>query len=191
MVDVVDQATRSRMMAGIQGKNTKPEILIRKALHARGFRYSLHAKGLPGKPDIVMPKWRVVIFVHGCFWHLHGCALSKFPTNNAEFWEEKLTRNQSRDAVNQQEIAALGWRTIVIWECATRGKTALLNFPHLIDTLAAWIRNQAESGYLELGMPNSKSLNTPHATNPDDIQADRSLRRSGGARRGVLRPKQR
>lgn len=176
-------------MAGIQGKNTKPEILLRKALHANGFRYSLHAKGLPGKPDIVMPKWRVVIFVHGCFWHLHGCALSKLPANNAEFWKEKLTRNQRRDSVNQQEVAALGWRTIVVWECATRGKTALLNFPHLIDMLAAWIRNQAESDYLELGMPNSKLLNTPHATNPDDVQADRSIRRSGRVGRRILLPK--
>ena len=185
MVDVVDKATRSRMMSGIQGKNTKPEVLIRKALHAKGFRYSLHAKDLPGKPDIVMPKWRVAIFVHGCFWHVHGCALSKMPANNAEFWEAKLTSNQHRDSTNKHELTALGWRTVVVWECATRGKTARLNFPHLIDRLAVWIRNQAESGYLELGMPNSEPPNTPQATNPDDIQADRPIRRTRGTGRGI------
>jgi DNA mismatch endonuclease (patch repair protein) len=154
MVDVVDKATRSRMMAGIQGKNTKPEVLIRKALHAKGFRYSLHAKGLPGKPDIVMPKWRVVIFVHGCFWHVHGCALSKMPAT-------KLGNNRQRDALAKQQVANLGWRVITIWECATRGKAARLNFPRLIDELAHWIHNQAKSVYLELGSPDPLLLPTP------------------------------
>ena len=94
MPDIVDTVTRSRMMAGIQSKNTRPEIIVRKALHARGFRYSLHSKSLPGKPDIVMPKWKVVIFVHGCFWHWHGCRLSKLPASNPDFWSAKLAGNQ-------------------------------------------------------------------------------------------------
>ena len=140
MIDVVDQATRSRMMSGIRSQHTKPEITIRKALHARGFRYSLHPKGLPGKPDIVMPKWKVVIFVHGCFWHRHGCHFSKMPSNNAEFWERKLSGNQLRDARVKQALADLGWRSATIWECATRGRAALISLPDLVDNLERWIR---------------------------------------------------
>lgn len=150
MTDVVDKATRSRMMAGIRSKNTKPETIIRKGLHARGFRYSLHPKNLPGKPDIVMPKWRVAIFIHGCFWHRHGCSLSKMPANNAAFWNSKLTANKSRDASMKQQLIEAGWRTATVWECATRGKFATENLPYLLDRLAAWIRNQAESGTLEI-----------------------------------------
>ena len=180
MVDVVDNATLSRMMSGIQGKNTKPEVLVRKALHAKGFRYSLHHKDLPGKPDIVMPRWRVAIFVHGCFWHLHGCSLSKMPSNNAEFWASKLGGNRRRDALVQQQLANLGWRTVTIWECATRGKVAKTNLPVLIDKLAAWIHNQAKSDHLELGAPNFLSLQTLQANHTNDIQADRPIRRPGG-----------
>ncbi len=129
MADVVDAATRSRMMSGIQSKDTKPELLIRKALHAKGFRYSLHPKRLPGKPDIVMPRWRVVIFTHGCFWHWHGCHLSKLPASNTDFWQKKLMGNQLRDEHVKQELVRLGWRIVTIWECATRGKAALTNLP--------------------------------------------------------------
>jgi DNA mismatch endonuclease, patch repair protein len=150
MADVVDTATRSRMMAGIQSKNTKPETLIRKALHARGFRYSLHPKRLPGKPDIVMPKWRVVIFVHGCFWHRHGCSLSKMPTTNIAFWESKLAANQRRDSLVKQQLAGAGWRVATVWECATRGKTAVSDLPALLDMLAVWIRDLAKFPTLEL-----------------------------------------
>lgn len=185
MVDVVDQATRSRMMAGIQGKNTKPEILIRKALHARGFRYSLHHKGLPSKPDIVMPKWRAAIFVHGCFWHMHGCPLSKLPSNNAEFWLAKLTSNQRRDINVNQQLQAMGWRTVTIWECATRGKAAMANLPLLMDRLADWLRNQAKSNYLELGAPDSPTPPVRLATKTNDIQVDRPIRRTRGTRGGV------
>jgi DNA mismatch endonuclease, patch repair protein len=151
MADIVDAATRSRMMSGIQSKNTKPEILIRKALHARGFRYSLHSKQLPGKPDIVMPKWRVVIFVHGCFWHWHGCPLSKLPTSNTDFWQQKLTANQRRDEQVKQELVKQGWRTATVWECATRGKAALAGFDGLITALDNWIRYQAKSTTFEFG----------------------------------------
>ena len=144
MADVVDAATRSRMMAGIQSKNTKPETLIRKALHARGFRYSLHPKRLPGKPDIVMPKWRVVIFVHGCFWHRHGCSLSKMPTTNVAFWEAKLAANQRRDTLSKQQLAEAGWRVATVWECSTRSKAAAQNLPVLLDDLGRWIRDRPE-----------------------------------------------
>jgi len=145
MTDVVDAATRSRMMAGIQSRNTKPETIIRKGLHARGFRYSLHPKGMPGKPDIVMPRWHVVIFVHGCFWHRHGCHLSKMPTSNQAFWETKLAANQRRDALVKQQLAEVGWRVATVWECATRGKDAIEKFSTLLDDLANWIRNRSEA----------------------------------------------
>ena len=158
MADVVDAATRSRMMAGIQSKNTKPETIIRKGLHAKGFRYSLHPKGLSGRPDIVMPKWRVVIFVHGCFWHRHGCSLSKTPTTNVAFWDTKLAANQRRDALVKQQLTAQGWRVATVWECATRGKTALNNLPTLLEMLAVWIRDLAKSPTLELAASSFPAL---------------------------------
>ncbi len=120
MADVVDPATRSRMMSGIRGKNTKPELLIRKALHARGFRYRLHCD-LPGKPDICLPKHRAVIFVHGCFWHGHGCHLFKWPSTRPEFWRAKIERNCEVDRAAEERLAAAGWRVATIWECAIKG----------------------------------------------------------------------
>lgn len=158
MADVVDEATRSRMMAGIQSKNTKPETIIRKGLHARGFRYSLHPKGLPGKPDIVMPKWRVAIFVHGCFWHRHGCSLSKMPASNTAFWDSKLSRNQLRDEHVKQQLANTGWRIATVWECATRGKHAIKHLPDLLDRLALWIRDPEKSPTLEIAATNLLAL---------------------------------
>ena len=150
MADVVDKAKRSRMMAGIQSKNTKPETIIRKALHARGFRYSLHPKGLPGKPDIVMPKWRVAIFVHGCFWHRHGCSLFKIPATNRDFWDSKLFKNQLRDELVKQQLADAGWRIATIWECATKGKRATDHLPALLDRLELWIRDREKVSTLEI-----------------------------------------
>ncbi|MHB1198754.1 MAG: very short patch repair endonuclease [Polaromonas sp.] len=168
MPDIVDAATRSRMMAGIQSKNTKPETIIRKGLHARGFRYSLHPKGIPGKPDIVMRKWRVVIFVHGCFWHRHGCYLSKIPTTNAAFWDSKLAANQRRDNLVKQQLAGAGWRIATVWECAIRGKYAIENLPLLLDRLTLWIRSQAESLNLEIAAPDllapTRSANASNKT---------------------------
>lgn len=118
MADVVDRTTRSRMMAGIRGKDTKPELLVRKALHAFGLRYRLHVKDLPGKPDLVFPKHRAVVFVNGCFWHRHhGCKLATVPKSNAEFWEQKLEANRKRDLLHVQQLRALGWRVFTIWEC--------------------------------------------------------------------------
>lgn len=158
MADVVDKATRSRMMAGIQSKNTKPETIIRKGLHARGFRYSLHPKGLPGKPDIVMPKWRVAIFVHGCFWHRHGCFLSKMPATNTDFWDSKLSKNQHRDEIVKQQLADAGWRIASVWECATRGKHATENLPALLDRLELWIRDIEKLPTLEIADNNLLAL---------------------------------
>ena len=137
MADVVDAATRSRMMSGIRGKNTKPELMIRKALHARGFRYRLHCD-LPGKPDICLPKHRAVIFVHGCFWHGHGCHLFKKPTTRTDFWLGKIARNQQVDATAHESLRVDGWRVATVWECALKGRTRL-NFDEAIDTLSAWL----------------------------------------------------
>ena len=125
MADVVTTAKRSEMMAGIKGKNTKPEITIRKALHRMGFRYKLHDKTLPGKPDLVFPKYNAVIEINGCFWHLHNCHLFKWPGSRKEFWEEKLTKNKERDQRNREELKAKDWRLLVVWECSIKGKSKL------------------------------------------------------------------
>ncbi|MEE4959714.1 very short patch repair endonuclease [Pseudomonas alliivorans] len=147
MTDVVDTATRSRMMSGIRGKNTSPELLIRKALHSKGFRFRIHAKHLPGKPDLVLPKYNAAIFVHGCFWHGHNCRFFKTPATRPEFWIEKIGKNQARDLVQLAALQALGWRVLVIWECAVRSmkkqKTMLL-----IDVITDWLVNGSE--YLQL-----------------------------------------
>ena len=138
MADVVDAGTRSRMMSGIRGKNTKPELMIRKALHARGFRYRLHCD-LPGKPDICLPKHRAVIFVHGCFWHGHGCHLFKWPKTREEFWKAKIERNREVDARSMEALVKAGWRVATVWECALKGREATRSFDEVTDLLAHWI----------------------------------------------------
>ena len=133
-MDVVDQATRSRMMSGIRGKNTKPELIVRSFLHREGFRFRLHTK-LPGKPDLVLRKYHAAVFVHGCFWHRHqGCRFTTTPANNALSWQEKFTDNVRRDAKVKQQLEALGWRVLVVWSCE-------LNIPSLQE-LARKIRPQ-------------------------------------------------
>lgn len=120
MADIVAPEVRSRMMSGIRAKNTKPEMLIRCGLHALGFRFLLHYKRLPGKPDLVFPKYRAVIFVNGCFWHGHECAMFKWPKSRKAFWRAKIQRNQARDALVKAQLDALGWGHLTIWECALR-----------------------------------------------------------------------
>lgn len=118
MADVHSQETRSYNMSRIQGKNTKPEELVRKYLFSRGFRYRKNDPRLPGKPDIVLPKYKTVVFVNGCFWHMHeNCKYFVWPKNNAEFWKAKILGNVERDARKRQELDSLGWHVIVIWEC--------------------------------------------------------------------------
>jgi DNA mismatch endonuclease, patch repair protein len=132
MVDVVDRATRSRMMAGIKGGHTKPEREVRSALHRLGFRFRLHAK-LPGRPDLVLPRYRAVIFVHGCFWHRHkGCRFSTTPSTNVEFWNAKFQANVARDKIKAGELEALGWRVITIWACRTK-RQHMLRLARLIS----------------------------------------------------------
>lgn len=165
MSDVVDGPTRSRMMAGIRSKDTVPELIIRKALHARGFRFRLHSKGLPGKPDVVLPKWHVAVFVHGCFWHMHGCHLSKLPQGNAAFWSEKLAANVKRDRSVKNELIKQGWRTLTIWECALRGKKAQESLPERIKAMADWIRNPEGPQSLEISA--QEYLERPHISPSD------------------------
>jgi len=137
MTDVVSKQTRSRMMSGIRGKDTKPEMKIRRLLHAQGFRYRLHRKDLPGKPDIVLPKYKAAIFVNGCFWHGHECSLFKWPASNAEFWKQKIEANKSRDAMAIAALGKSGWRCLTVWECVSR-RTPEKN---LAEELANWIMN--------------------------------------------------
>lgn len=118
MADIVDAATRSRMMSSIRGKDTGPEMIVRKFLHSRGFRYRLHVRDLPGRPDIVLPRYRTVIFVHGCFWHQHtNCRDAVTPKSNRTFWKTKLDGNVERDRRNLTALRSGGWRCLTIWEC--------------------------------------------------------------------------
>jgi DNA mismatch endonuclease (patch repair protein) len=138
MADVVDAQKRSQMMSGIRGQNTRPEILLRKALHRRGFRFRLHVATLPGKPDIVFPKWRAIIQVQGCFWHCHKCHLFKWPSTRVDFWRIKITSNRQRDVETNRALAVAGWRILTVWECATKGRTRLPE-GELTDLAAAWL----------------------------------------------------
>lgn len=140
MTDVVDAATRSRMMSGIRGKDTRPELQVRRFLHAQGFRFRLHDKRLPGKPDLVLPKWKTVVFVHGCFWHMHDCRYFKLPGTRTEFWREKLAGNRARDEATRQQLEALGWRVLVVHECALRDSPQAA-----LDVLATSLREAAPS----------------------------------------------
>lgn len=138
MADIVDQATRSRMMSGIRGTNTKPEIRIRSLLHRHGFRFRIHSRQLPGKPDIVLPRYRAVVFVHGCFWHGHNCPLFKMPSTRQEFWHAKIERNRNNDAHVIDSLLCSGWRVAIIWECAMRGRNRLDDVI-LAKKLTVWI----------------------------------------------------
>lgn len=120
MADRLTPERRSNLMRRVRGKNTAPEMVVRRIAHAIGYRYRLHVATLPGKPDLVFPGRRRAIFVHGCFWHGHGCKLGRLPKSRLEFWEPKIVRNRQRDAENVVSLAALGWKTLTIWQCDTR-----------------------------------------------------------------------
>lgn len=144
MADIVSPEKRSRMMAGIRGKNTRPEMIVRRTLFSAGYRYRLYRKDLPGTPDIVLPKYRCVIFVNGCFWHGHeNCRLFRLPKSNTEFWRAKIEGNIARNRQKYDALAERGWRIIIVWECAMKGKYALSG-SQLIHTLANAIHNRHE-----------------------------------------------
>jgi DNA mismatch endonuclease, patch repair protein len=145
--DVVDRATRSRMMSGIRGTNTRPELFIRSQLHRRGYRYVLHDKRLPGKPDLVFPSRRAVIFVHGCFWHCHDCHLFKWPSSRMAFWKNKITRNKTNDLKHADALLSQGWRVLTIWECALKGRTR--RPPEvIIEAAERWLQSDRVRGVI-------------------------------------------
>lgn len=147
MADVVDAATRSRMMSGIGGRDTGPELIVRRALHAAGFRYRLHARHLPGKPDLVLPRHHAVVFVHGCFWHRHsGCRYATTPATRADFWQEKFSRNVERDRRVENRLLEAGWRVATIWECGLAKSEAPRNFERLQDWLLDKAMSRCEIG---------------------------------------------
>lgn len=142
MADIVPPAVRSRMMAGIRGKDTKPEMILRRGLHARGVRFALHRRDLPGSPDLVLPKYRAVIFAHGCFWHGHDCHLFKWPKSREAFWREKLGGNRDRDRDNLQQLRDADWRIAQVWECALKG-TGRLPAQQMLNLCESWLRSDA------------------------------------------------
>lgn len=159
MADIVTPEVRSRMMRGIRGKDTKPEVLLRKLLFASGFRFRLHRKDLPGKPDLVLPKWKAAIFVHGCFWHRHEvCSLTATPGTRTEFWRRKFEGNVERDARNRDQLLAAGWRVATVWECGLR-KTP--------DDIAAKVTAWLTCGGEQLAeFPDLSAANTPATASP-------------------------
>lgn len=136
MADVVDAATRSRMMSGIRGKDTKPEMIVRRALHARGFRYTLHNRKLPGRPDLCFPRYRAAVFVHGCFWHGHECRYFVWPKSRSAFWREKIEANKARDHKACLALLADGWRVRTVWECRLKGTSGA---DDIADEIEGWL----------------------------------------------------
>lgn len=147
MTDIVSKETRSRMMEGIRSKDTKPEMTLRRALHARGLRYRLHANDVTGKPDMIFPKFRAAVFVHGCFWHRHvGCRYATTPATRADFWQRKFAANMRRDKTVRECLAAGGWRVAIVWECALRKPNMV---PAVTELVVNWLESQ--DSFLDLG----------------------------------------
>jgi DNA mismatch endonuclease (patch repair protein) len=139
-MDRVDKQTRSKIMASVGQKNTGVERMLRSALHDAGLRYRIHDRTLPGSPDLVFPRFRAVVFIHGCYWHAHGCHRSTVPKTRRDFWEDKFDANKSRDERKAQTLLADGWRVLTVWECALRGKTA--RNPHYIaSAVRRWLQS--------------------------------------------------
>lgn len=144
MPDIVSPDVRSQMMSGIRGKNTGPELLLRRALHRNGFRYRLHVKALPGKPDIVFPSKKAIIMIHGCFWHGHKCHLFKWPSTRVEFWRKKIESNMHRDKEVERELSARGWRILTIWECTLKGRERISEVD-VINSTIQWLTTENQS----------------------------------------------
>lgn len=149
-MDTHSKVIRSKNMRAVRSKNTRPELFIRQLLHSHGFRFRLHDKSLPGTPDIVLKKYRAVIFVHGCFWHGHNCHLFVMPKTRAEFWSKKINDNRRRDKLAYEKLVADGWRVLYIWECTLKGRKKL-NTKQLIASIEEWLmatEQSAEISYL-------------------------------------------
>ena len=147
MPDVVTPEVRSRMMSGIRGADTKPEVSLRTALHQCGFRYRKNSRKLPGRPDMTFARYKAVVLVHGCFWHGHGCHLFKWPRTRAAFWRDKINGNRDRDDMVVEELHNLGWRILTVWECSLKGKTRV-GLEEVCKRAARWLR--AGQGDLEI-----------------------------------------
>lgn len=168
MIDIVDPTTRSRMMAGIKGKNTKPELVLRRALHALGLRFRLHNRKIKGMPDLVFPKFKAVVFVHGCFWHRHaGCRYATTPATRPEFWLTKFAANVARDTAVKTALLESGWRVATVWECALRKPWQV---EATADLMADWLAT--DSTEIEIG----------------EVQAGRSLLSSSLPSSSLLKP---
>jgi DNA mismatch endonuclease, patch repair protein len=152
VTDVHNVEQRSRNMAAIRGKDTKPEIQIRHGLFSRGYRYRLHCSGLAGKPDLVFPKYRAAIQVQGCFWHKHDCRYFKWPATRPEFWRQKIEGNVARDQRALYQLKIDGWRALVIWECALK-KCSPSEFEELLDQVERWLLSQSEYHELPSATP--------------------------------------
>lgn len=144
-MDTVDKATRSYIMSRVGQKDTGAELLMRSALHKIGLRYRLHDRSLAGSPDLVFPRFRAVVFVHGCYWHSHGCHRSTIPKSRREFWNEKFRANRSRDERNVNVLLDGRWRVLTIWECALRGKTAKASCA-VAKSVSAWLESSDDVG---------------------------------------------
>ncbi len=159
MADVMTPEQRSRCMAAIRGKDTKPEMIVRKYLFSRGLRFRVQVRKLPGNPDIVLPKYKTVIFVNGCFWHGHeGCKYFRLPKSNIEFWKEKIERNIERDRESMQALFDLGWKVIRVWECELRNKA---NREETLNKIYDSITSSDGSGY------NFEEADVPMAAEPE------------------------
>lgn len=148
MADVLSAAQRSYCMSRIRGKDTKPEHIIRRGLFSLGFRYRLHRRDLPGCPDLILPKHRAVIFIHGCLWHGHDCHMFKWPSTNADFWRRKITTNRANDSKVIARLIELNWRVLTIWECALRGR-GRRNSTKLLASVARWLLSSRRRGRIE------------------------------------------
>jgi DNA mismatch endonuclease, patch repair protein len=151
LADIVDAGTRSRMMSGIRSRDTRPEKVIRSALHRLGFRFRLHGTEVPGRPDLVLPKYRAAVFVHGCFWHGHDCPLYRPPGTRTEFWCAKISRNRARDVEVRVLVLKSGWRHLTIWECSIRGAGKLVSH-RVAERTAHWLRGRRKAGEIRASL---------------------------------------
>lgn len=164
-MDIVDVETRSRMMGSVRQRDTGPEMLLRRALHREGLRFRVNDPRLPGRPDLVFPKFRAVVFVHGCYWHRHGCRYSTMPATRTAFWLSKFEANRARDARVLSELGEAGWRTLVVWECAlkpARGDTVR----RTSDTVKAWLEGEGRAAEIGPDGLSAAEPDRPHNAAP-------------------------
>lgn len=145
MTDNLDRATRSRTMSAVRSKDSGIELLVRSYLHKTGFRFRVHKKGLPGSPDLFLRRWRAAVFVNGCFWHGHDCGLFKAPTSNSDFWANKIRQNRQRDKRVVSTLSQNGFRVLVVWECAFRGREKI-GIEAALSSITDWLRSSATLG---------------------------------------------